>query len=204
MELNLLEWILQQIHDNTAEDCYNYLNNNSELKDKLWEDTLKYVHSNIKPKEINTIQDLAKLLHNNWNGDELKNPYNIDIEKLCKEKKWVVLFPYSDDNLEIRGYVYDELDAYDGGEFKLLKKGNYYQDPNDDEIYRKAKSNYLVYCEDKPHIFMKWCDDKFKPYTWYIESDYENVAYFDILDEDSEKDEIWAHCCIIDCSNILD
>ena len=40
--------------------------------------------------------------------------------------------------------------------------------------------------------------------TLYKFTDYTNVAYFEILDEDSENDEIWARCCVIDCSNILD
>lgn len=205
-ENNLYEWILQQLHDDKIEECYNYLNNNPMLSSKLWDDTLEYIFANIKPREINTIQDLAKLLNNNWNGDELKNPYGIDVEQLCKEKKWVILFPYSDDNLEIRGYVWGELGAYDGGNFKFVKKGEFYQDPDDDddELYRKAKSNKLVGCEDDPHIFMKWCDEKHKPYTWYIDTDYTDAVYFNILDEDSEEDEIWAHCLIIDCSSILD
>ena len=204
MEENLYVWILQQLHNGKIEDCYNYLIDNQEYKLKLWNDTLEYIKSNIKPREINTIQDLAKLLNNNYNDDELKNPYDIDVKKLCKEKKWVVLFPYSDDNLEIRGYIDDELGAWNGGNFKLIKKGEFYQDPEDDEIYRKAKGNELIGCEEDPHISMSWCNDNCKPYTWFIESDYSNVAYFDILDEDSDEGEIWAHCCVIDCSNILD
>ena len=51
---------------------------------------------------------------------------------------------------------------------------------------------------------MKWCDDSYKPYTWYIDTDYTDVSYFDIIDEDSEDGEIWARCCVIDCSKILD
>ena len=203
-ENNLYEWILQQLHDDKTVECYTYLNNNPKLASQLWDDTLEYLYDNIKPSEINTIYDLAKLLNHNWNGEELKNPYDIDVEKLCKENKWVVLFPYSDDNLEIRGYIDDELSAWGGGEFKFVKKGEYYQDPDDDEIYRKAKNNELVGCCEDPHIFMKWCDIEHKPYTWYINTDYTDVAYFEILDEDSDKDEIWARCCVIDCSNILD
>ena len=201
---NLFEYILEQIKKNNTEDCYNYLNNTPNIKEDLLKDTFEYLYESIRPCEINTIDDLAKLLNNNWNGDELKNPYDIDVEKLCKEKKWVVLFPYSDDNLEIRGYIHDEIGAYDGGEFKFVKKGEFYQDPDDDEIYRKAKNNEVIGSEDDPHIFMKWCDNSCKPYTWYIDTDYTDSAYFDIIDEDSEDEEIWARCCVIDCSNILD
>ena len=46
-ENNLYEWILQQLHDDKIEECYNYLNNNPMLSGKLWDDTLEY-----NPKEI--------------------------------------------------------------------------------------------------------------------------------------------------------
>ena len=55
--------------------------------------------------------------------------------------------------------------------------------------------------DEDAHIFMKWCPED-KPYTWYIETDYPDVAYFDIHDDD-EEDTTWARCCIIDCSKIL-
>lgn len=201
---NLYEWIKDQIKNDKFEDCYNYLNNTPRLASQLWDDTLEYLYNNIKPHEINTIQDLAKLLNHNWHTNELANPYDIDVEKICQENKWIILFPYSDDNLEIRGYIDDELGAWDGGKFKIAKKGEFYQDPDDDEIYRKAKSTSIVSTDEDPHIFMMWCDGDYKPYTWYIDTDYDEVAYFEILDEDSEDDEIWAKCCIIDCSKILD
>ena len=51
---------------------------------------------------------------------------------------------------------------------------------------------------------MKWCDEEHKPYIWYINTDYTDVAYFEILDEDTDEDAIWARCCVIDCSKILD
>lgn len=209
-EDNVFDYIIMKLKNNEADSLLNemeeLINENINLKNILLSDTIDYIKSLVKPREINTIQDLAKLLNHNWNGDELKNPYNIDVEQLCKEKKWVILFPYSDDNIEIRGYVWNELGAYNGGEFKLIKRGEFYNDPEDDdiEIYRKAKNNELVSCKDDPHIFMKWCDEKHKPYIWYIDTDYTDAAYFEILDEDSEENEIWAHCCIIDCSNILD
>ena len=165
---------------------------------------MEYLYDNIKPREINTIQDLAKLLNHNWHTNELANPYDIDVQKICQKNKWVILFPYFDDNLEIRGYIVDEISAWGGGGFKLVKKGEFYQDPDDDEIYRKTKSNSIISTDEDPHIFMNWCDRDHKPYTWYIDTDYTDVAYFEILDEESEDDDIWARCCIIDCSNIFD
>ena len=160
------------------------------------------VQENCKPKEINTIYDLSKLLNRNSYGDELENPYDIDIEELCKKNKWIVLFPYSDDNLEVRGYIYDEIGAWDGGNFKIVKKGEFYEDINEDNTYHKATCNQIMQADDEPHIFMKWdpCD---KPYIWYISANYPNVAYFDIISEDDDENTTWARCCIIDCSSIL-
>lgn len=207
-EDNVFEYILMKLRNNEADSLLNeideLINDNINIENILLTDTIDYIKALVKPREINTIEDLAKLLNHNWYCDELKNPYNIDIERLCKENKWVILFPYSDDNLEIRGYINDEFGAYNGGEFKLIKKGEFYQDPEDDEIYRKAKYNELVYSEEDPHIFMKWCDEEHKPYIWYINTDYTDVAYFEILDEDTDEDAIWARCCVIDCSKILD
>ena len=134
----------------------------------------------------------------------MKNIYNINVEKICKERKWIILFPYSDDNIEIRGYIYDEIGAYEETNFKLIKKGDFYQDDEDDEIYRKAKTNMLIsVLKSEAHIFMKWEPENHQEYIWYIDTDYSNVAYFDIIDKDCD-DKIWSRCCIIDCSNILD
>ena len=206
---NAFENILAELINGDLEKLYSEMNNldGNELekqKTKLWEDTKEYVLANLKPREINTIDDLAKLLNNNEYLNELKNIYNINVEKICKERKWIILFPYSDDNIEIRGYIYDEIGAYEETNFKLIKKGDFYQDDEDDEIYRKAKTNMLIsVLKSEAHIFMKWEPENHQEYIWYIDTDYSNVAYFDIIDKDCD-DKIWSRCCIIDCSNILD
>lgn len=206
-EANLFEWILQQLVDGNIENLYQSLNNAPcSEHDRLWDDAKEYVFANIKPREINTIEDLAKLLNNNQYLNELKNNYDIDVEKICKERKWVILFPYSDDNIEIRGYVYDEMGSYEEENFKFVKSGEFYQneEDEDEDIYRKAKTNMLIYSSEKEaHIFMKWEPEDHQEYIWYIDTDYTDVAYFNIIDEDCD-DKIWARCCIIDCSKILD
>ena len=75
-------------------------------------------------------------------------------------------------------------------------------DEDEDNTYHKAPNNEIMQTDGgDAHIFMKWCP-KEHLYTWYIETDYPDVAYFDIHDED-EEDTIWARCCVIDCSSIL-
>ena len=202
MKENLFEYVLAQLKNRNAEECYNYLNNNPNLVNNLWDDMLEYLFQNIKPREIKTIDDLAKLLNGNSNGNELENSYDINVKELCKKNKWIILFPYSDDNLEIRGYIDDEVGAWNDTEFKLIKKGDFYKDEDEENTYHKAENNMICCTEEDPHIFMKWCS-KDHPYTWYIDTDYTNSAYFDIIDEDDEDNQTWARCCIIDCSNIL-
>ena len=210
MQDSIFEYITKELKNNYAEQLYKEITelNDNELeqfKICLFNDTLEYIKSLIKPKEINNIYDLAKLLNNNSYYNELDNPYNIDIEEICKKNKWIILFPYSDDLLELRGYISDEIGAFNGGDYYLIKKGDFYEDTEEENTYHKSLSDNIIETSNKSdaHIFVKWCDDKYKPYIWYIDTDYTDVAYFDILDEDSEDYEIWAHCCVIDCSNIF-
>ena len=208
---NLFEYVLEQIKRNNAEECYNYLNNTPNIESNLLQDTLDYLAEHLKPREINTIDDLAKLLDGNMNGGELKNPYNIDIEKLCKEKKWIVLFPYSDDNLEIRGYIDDEIGAWDGIHALIYQKGEFYPEDLEEETFKKSTEN-MIYGLNDTSVFdtevedgrigidVQWCPDD-KAYTWYMISKFKNVAYFDIHDEDDDVENTWAHCCIIDLSS---
>ena len=53
MKENLFEYVLEQLRSKNVEECYNYLNNNPNLSDKLlsgklWDDTLEYLFNSIK------------------------------------------------------------------------------------------------------------------------------------------------------------
>ena len=221
MKENLFEYVLEQLKNKNVIDCYNYLNNNPHLSSKLWDDTLECLFNNIKPREIKNINDLAKLLDGNSNGDELENPYNINVEEICRKNKWIILFPYSDDNLEARGFIDDEIGAYDGVDALIYKKGDFYPEDLDEETFKRASQNMIYGISDSlifdqevedGHIGIKaqWDPDD-KPYTWYLDvksnkKDIDNkpiVAYFDLVDEDDQEGHTWARCCVIDCSNFL-
>lgn len=197
-----VDWFVKEYQNETID----IIENNPEKISKMLYDALKLtVLSKIKPREINNINDLSRLLNGNENGNELDNPYNINVEELCKKNKWIILFPYSDDCLEIRGYIDDEIGAWDDTNYKIIKKGDFYPDEDEDNTYHKAEQNMICSTEDKDaDIFMKWCS-KDHSYTWFIEINCmgSNVAYFDVVDEDDEDNQTWARCCIIDCSNIL-
>jgi len=144
MKENLFEYILEQIKNRNVTDCYNYLNNNPYLASKLWDDTLECLYHDIKPTEINTITDLAKLLDGNECGNELKNDLLRDIEGFCKERNWLIVFPYSDDNVELRGAIDDEISAWDGTTIRFVKSGDFYMDEDDYECYHKASKNMFI------------------------------------------------------------
>ena len=204
-----VDWFIKEYQNKTIDVIEN---NPEEISIMLYDALKETVLQKTKPQEINTIQDLAKLLDGNYNGDELENPYNINVEELCEKNKWVVLFPYSDDILEARGYIDDEVGAWDGTNIIFYKKGEFYPEDLDEETFKKASSDMICVIDDNliydsevenGHIGVKmeWDSDD-QPYTWYMTSKYKDVAYFDIVDEDDEDDTTWARCCVIDLSNI--
>lgn len=189
--------------------CIDVIDNKPELISEMLHQSLKEtILQKIKPQKIENINDLAKLLDGNYCMDELENPYNINVNQLCKEKRWVIFFPYSDDNIEIRGYINDEIGAYDGTNLLFYKKGDFYPENLDEETFKKASEDMFIALDDdliydtevedgRIGISMKW-EPNDKAYIWYITSKYEKVAYFDIHDEDNDGEMTWAHCCIID------
>ena len=216
MKENLFEYVLEQLKNKNVTDCYNYLNNNPNLASKLWDDTLECLYHNIKPTEINTITDLAKLLDGNEYGHELHNDLLKDIGGFCKDRNWLIVFPYSDDNVELRGAYNDELGAYDGTILRFVKAGDFYMDGEDEECYHKASENMFVAVNEHEIDEIKksignwldyngliiealWEPDGLPDYAWAYHA-LGNVDYaeFDII----EDGELWARCMIIDLNKI--
>ena len=119
-----------------------------------------------------TRQELAERLNNCERGEEISK----ELEQLAKENNLVVLFGYSDDGLEIRGAIYDELGAYNGGEFALIKKGELYSDEEEENTYHKTdcdsilplSEEYAQPEEKERRISLKWLDEGDK--SWEIET----------------------------------
>lgn len=209
MKYTKIENCIEQLMKRYGTNLISMIENNEEdITEEVMESVLETVKEIAKPKEINTIQDLAKLLEGNINGNELNNPYNIDIEGLCKKNKWVVLFPYSDDCLEVRGYIDEELGAWDGTHVLIYQKGEFYPADLEEETFKKATEDMICGIDDisvfeaevedgRVGIAIQWCPDD-QPYTWYMTSKFKNVAYFSIVDEDDDDDMTWARCCVVD------
>jgi len=144
--ISIDKWIEANIEKYGANNFYNALNDNSNytLKDDILETIKKIVHEKIKPTKIETIHDLAKLLNGNECGNELGNDLLRDIEGFCKERNWLIVFPYSDDNVELRGAIDDEISAWDGTTIRFVKSGDFYMDEDDYECYHKASKNMFI------------------------------------------------------------
>lgn len=213
--MKILDYINDQINEHGANNFYDSLNNcwdeySKEVKKLILDD----VFSKIKPEKIETIYDLAKLLNENTIGNELENPYNINVNQLCKEKGWAVFFPYSDDNLEICGIINDEISAWDGTIVKFVNKGDFYladysEYGNNDALYNKAYEQLFVTisnaeCDDiitSPNTLIVesiW-NPEYEDLTWDIRTNSKNCATFNIINEEKESDNnVWARCLIID------
>ena len=209
--MTITEYINDGISKYGAQIFFDNVNN-------LWEDyeqtikeyVLNEIFKHIKPSKIETIEDLAKLLNGNENGNELDNYLNIDVEDICRKNKWVICFPYSDDNFESRGIIDEEVGAWDGGYYKFVKKGDFYPDEDSDNTYHKAEYDTVISVSSHD-VSAEWCNDKVhkangKKYIWdyIVNNEKLPCAYFDIVDEDTDEDEIWAKCCVIDLSSLYE
>jgi len=58
-----------------------------------------------------TAEQFAKMIDGREYGDEIHR----DEGQMANASKLVVVFGYSDDNMEFRGAIYDEVSCYDGG-----------------------------------------------------------------------------------------
>ena len=71
-----------------------------------------------EPKTIN-IKEVAAKLH----GKQYRDEISPELLNICKDNRIVVVFGASDDLMEFRGAIYDELDVYNGGTAYLTSKG---------------------------------------------------------------------------------
>lgn len=79
-----------------------------------------------------TKEQLAETL----NGNEYGNEITKEQEQQAKESGLVVVFGYSDDNIELRGSIDDEIGCYAGGKIKFTKEGKQI-DEDDMEVLEK-------------------------------------------------------------------
>jgi len=130
-------------------------------------------------------EELAKILNGRKRGDEITK----EEIKIAKDNGLVVVYGYSDDNLEFNGAIDDEVDAYDGTKVYITKKL---------EIKSKPKEGRkLVEAIWYPILDISLMEEL--ECSWLIKSDIPN-SFFDIMDSDEE--ELFCRGIIFDIKDI--
>lgn len=100
-----------------------------------------------------TAKDMAKLLNGREYGDEISSAEEV----LAKENGLVVVYGYSDDNMEFAGAIHDEIGCYDGGFCYISREGVF------DDLVEKFPPN-------SKRIDAIWCG-KDTDAAWTFETD---------------------------------
>ena len=124
-------------------------------------------------------EQLAELL----NGREYGNEIMREEEHDAKDAGLVVVFGYSDDNIELRGALNEEIGCYAGGTFKIGKNGILEAWDYKAKYKDEAAKWFSLESQAKNTIKAVWCG--IEGYSWTYELDAPHVT-FDIM-EDGEK-----------------
>lgn len=212
--VTIKQWLDYNINKYGAQNFFDCVNNawDDKMIESIKQSLLGEIKSKIKPRNIETIDDLANLLDGNEYGDELRNEYNLNVEEICAKNNWVVVFAYSDDNLELRGVIDDELGSWEGITIKLIKSGDFYLVDEYEETYQKAKNTMFIPIEDSELEELKkdnykgtcvieglWCPEN-SDASWQFNCSGAPSVRFNIMDDD----ELYAECLVIDLNKLLD
>lgn len=125
-----------------------------------------------------TMEQLAHLLDGREYGSEI----TADEEAVAKEAGLVVIFGASDDLVELRGAIDDEVGAYDGAKFSVDREGVIARERDDDwsddemESWFRRKTGGVL-------IEAKWCPDDFPGWSWVITTDSAPHLAFGIVED---------------------
>ena len=129
---------------------------------------------------MSTIEQLAEQI----NGREYRNEINREEEEQAKESGLVVLFGASDDLIELRGAINDEVCLYDGGEFFIDREGIVPAWENiDHSNIEEARAFFARESDMRVTVDARW---DYEDYSWFISVNARPFAVFDIM-EDGEK-----------------
>jgi len=119
-----------------------------------------------------TKEQLAEMLTGCEIGKETTSQNEFD----AKENGLVIVFPYSDDNMELRGAFEEEYGCYDGGGFAFNKEGKFF-DGDDDE--QEVLEKHGV---DITNLYPNWIKAKWN-------------------DGESNTDPAWTYECSMPCAS---
>lgn len=131
-----------------------------------------------------TKEEFAALL----NGREYGSEITKDEERIAKDAGLLVVFGYSDDNVELRGVLNDELGASSGCTLRISRGTRLLPEIEDSDVEVLEKYDVLdglMAIRQVAHVIeAKWCAEKDGPY-WTFETEWAH-ATFDIK-EGSDK-----------------
>lgn len=122
-----------------------------------------------------TPSDFAARLNGRTYGSEMTKSEEAE----ARGMGYIVIFGYSDDNVELRGAIYDEIGAYEGTTFRITPTGlmpswdSLDHDEGECEAYFKKKAGPGF------DVTANWDDDG---YSWTYTTDKPH-ATFEIFDE---------------------
>lgn len=142
-------------------------------------------------------EEFATLL----NGRSYRDEMSREEQEIAKVNDLIVIFGASDDLVEFRGAIYDEIDAYDGCDFIIATPGTEIPVDERNETYRKAKVLEAVPVEQhcsvtKNRFKALWCPAGLDC-SWLIKTDLPH-APFDIL----EDGELYCRGLVIEVSSL--
>ncbi len=129
-------------------------------------------------------EEFAKLLSGREYGMEITK----DEERIAKESGLIVIFGYSDDNVEFRGVLRDEIGAYEGACFVIAKAGDKVVVSQNPKFYREIDDLEAIALE--PEIYALNNKNKFEAVStpseldcyWLIKTEMPH-ATFDIFED---------------------
>lgn len=122
-----------------------------------------------------TKEQLAEQL----NGNEYRTEMTLAEEHAAKEAGLVVVFGYSDDNVEFRGAIEAEIYCFNGAKIMVHTQGV----SGDGHECDCAFCGFEKLAKQCAVIEAEWC--KVKPYLWTYKTSIPH-ATFDIYDEDGK------------------
>ena len=146
----------------------------------------KDISKNKQNQDI-TIKDFAKLLNNREYGEEITD----EEIKMAKELGFVVVFGASDDLVELRGVIDDEISCYDGGEIHIDKDCEY-------GIFEECEygCKYSQLAREKCKVIeVLWCEEENISWTYKTDIPHET---FNIL----EGNEVYCRGIVFDVKNL--
>lgn len=116
-----------------------------------------------------TVKQFAELLNGRQYGNEMTKEEKI----LAKQNGIVVVYGYSDDNMEFEGTISEEVGCYSGGEFWFTKDGKFPDDEQlevlkDFECTPKNKIN-AIWCpkDENGKVICSWKYETFIPHETF-------------------------------------